>query len=125
MAATPSVLYPSAEHANVLDASLTAESTTEGVELQLTVANEGDDAVTLSFRDAQRAEFVATDDQEVWRWSDGRMFTMATGSETLEPGEDISIEAVWPDPPAGEYVVRAWLTAEDADATAEARVAVA
>lgn len=125
MAATPVVLCPSAEQVNVLDASLTAESTTEGVELQLTAGNEGDDAVTLSFRDAQRAEFVATDDQEVWRWSDGRMFTMATGSETLEPGEDVSIDATWPDPPSGEYEVRAWLTAEDADAAAEASVAVA
>ena len=108
----------------MLDASLTAETTADGVELELTVANEGDGAVTLSFRDAQRAEFVATDDGEVWRWSDGQMFAMAVGSETLAPSERASYEAVWPDAPPGEYVVRAWLTAEDADATAETTVTV-
>ena len=108
----------------MLDASLTAESTADGVELELTVTNEGDEAATLSFRDAQRAEFVATEDEEVWRWSDDRMFGMATGSETLEPGDHLTCTATWPNPSPGEYAIRAWPTSEDADATAETTVTV-
>lgn len=123
-ARTPSVLYVSNERANVLDTLLTAEPAGDAVELQLTVTNEGDDAVTLSFSDAQRAEFVASDDEEVWRWSDDRMFAMVTGRETLDPGEDVTFEATWSNPSPGEYEVRAWVTAADVDATAETDVTV-
>ena len=109
----------------MLDASLTAETTDDGVELELTVNNEGDEAVALSFRDAQRAEFVAVDDgTERWRWSDGQLFGMAVGSETLEPTERASYEATWADAPPGDYEIRAWLTATDADASAETSLVV-
>ncbi|WP_232686205.1 BsuPI-related putative proteinase inhibitor [Halobacterium zhouii] len=109
----------------MLTASLTAEPTADGVELELTVVNEGDEPVTLSFQDAQRAEFVATEEgAERWRWSDDRMFGMVTGSETLPPGDRVSYTATWPDAPSGAYEVRAWVAAPDADATAETAVTV-
>lgn len=111
----------------MLAASIDADVTADGVELALTVENTGTDPVSLSFTDAQRVDFVAErpdDGTAVWRWSDDRMFGMATGSETLAPGESATYTGTWPDPPSGSFVVRAWVTATDVDADAAQRVAV-
>ena len=105
----------------MLDATL-AVTTDEDAAFTLTVENAGSDAVSLSFRDGQRAEFVAepTDGGEaVWRWSDGRMFSMTVESEELAPGGSTTYEATWTNPPSGDYVARAWLMASDIDAEAE------
>ncbi|KXA88643.1 hypothetical protein AKJ62_04760 [candidate division MSBL1 archaeon SCGC-AAA259D14] len=57
----------------------------------ITLLNEGDVEEEIFFKSGQRYDFVIKDgDQEVWRWSEGKMFTMATGTVTLEPGEKIS-----------------------------------
>ena len=111
---------------NSLDATLTVAPMADGVSLTLTVTNAGAGSVTLSFSDGQRAEFVAADGDgvEVWRWSDGRAFSMALGSETLAPGESVAYEAEWPSPPAGEHEVTASLAARDADASATMTVVV-
>ncbi|QLG62151.1 BsuPI-related putative proteinase inhibitor [Halorarum salinum] len=104
----------------MLDSTLTVTPTPDGFDLTLAVENAGGDAVELPFSDGQRAEFVAErGDEEVWRWSDDRGFTMALGSEELAPGEAVSYDATFPSPDAGEYEVRAWLTTTDADARAE------
>lgn len=108
-----------------LDATLTVAPTADGLSLSLTVENVGADAVELSFSDGQRAEFVARDgDAVAWRWSDGRMFTMALGSETLAAGESTTYEGVWESPPAGEYEVTGSLAAHDTEATATMTVVV-
>ncbi|MFB6268467.1 MAG: BsuPI-related putative proteinase inhibitor [Halobacterium sp.] len=111
----------------MLDATLSASESDGDVDLALTVENTGDDPVTLSFRDGQRAEYVAerADGSEVWRYSDGRGFTMALGTEELAPGDTVTYEATWHDPPSGDYTVRAWVVAADADAADETAVAVA
>lgn len=109
----------------MLDATLTVEPTKSGVTLGLTVENAGDEPVELSFPDGQRAEFVAEragDGEETWRWSAGRTFAMALGHERLEPGGTATFEAAWDDPDGGEYVVRGWLVAREADADAEMEV---
>ena len=107
----------------MLDATLSVAPTPGGFDLTLSVENAGADPVTLSFRDGQRAEFVAErtgeDGGEPWRWSDDRAFAMALGTEELAPGGSIERTAIWPDPEPGEYAVRAWLTATDASASAE------
>ncbi|WP_277555612.1 BsuPI-related putative proteinase inhibitor [Halobaculum limi] len=110
-----------------LDATLTVAPTDDGLSLSLTVENAGTDAVDLSFSDGQRAEFVARDaahGEVVWRWSDGRMFTMALGSETLAAGESATYEGTWESPPAGEYEVTASLATGDTDAAATMMVVV-
>ena len=45
--------------------------------------------VRFDFTSGQRYDLVIEDRQgnEVWRWSAGRMFTMALGQETLEPAK--------------------------------------
>ncbi len=45
--------------------------------------------VRFDFTSGQRYDLIIEDRQgnEVWRWSAGRMFTMALGQETLEPAK--------------------------------------
>lgn len=114
-----------------LDATLTVAPTDAGLTLALTVENSGPDAVDLSFSDGQRAEFVVRDAEgdgadgaEIWRWSDGRMFAMALGSETVEPGATVEYEGEWTSPEPGEYEVVGSLAATDAEAAASMTVVV-
>jgi hypothetical protein len=111
----------------VLDATVTATVGDGDVDLSVTVRNAGDEPVECSFRDGQRIEAVAEreDGAEVWRYGDGRTFSMALGTETLAPGGEATFDATWRDPEPGEYRLRVWLTAADADASAETRVSVA
>jgi hypothetical protein len=125
----------------MLEASLTAANERdEGIDLALIVANEGDEPVTLRFRTGQRADFAAydaadrdegrgvpRDDPEadpVWRHGEGRLFTQALGSETLEPGASATYEGTWAEPPPGTYLIVGSLTAEAHDASAVAEVTV-
>jgi hypothetical protein len=130
----------------MLDAALTAADGDEGVDLALTVTNESDGPVTLRFRTGQRADFAAYEGADVdaldadggdphrdgivpeadpvWRHGAGQLFTQALGSETLAPDESATYAGAWRDPPTGEYLVVGWLTADDHDASATARVAV-
>lgn len=109
----------------MLESTLTASPTAGGVELAYTVENTGDEPVTLSFSDGQRAEYVAERDGEtVWQYSDGRMFAMALGSLELAPGQEETFTATWQDPPAGDYDLRAWLVADEATAEATTTVSL-
>ena len=125
----------------MLTSTLSVAPVEEGFEFTLTVTNDGDDPVELSFRSGQRFDFVVEriddtdggrtdgedgeeDGEVVWRYSDGRMFTQALGRESLEPGESRTYEATWEDPTAGEYEVRGTVTAENVDAEASMTVSV-
>lgn len=107
-----------------LDATLAA--TTDGdVQFSFSVVNEGTTAVTLTFSSGKRADIVVrtVSGEEVWRWSDGRMFTQAITRATLEPGEQIEQSYTWADPPSGTYVATGILEA-DYDLTAETELTV-
>jgi len=106
-----------------------------GIALAMTVRNAGDSPETLRFRTGQRADFAAyrtgggggtgkeggaEDDDPVWRYGTGRLFTQVLGSETLEPGESTTYEAAWEDPPPGRYRIVGEVTAEERDLTATA-----
>lgn len=80
------------------------------VEFALTVTNADTEPVELPFASGQIADFaVSADEAEVWRWSEGRMFTQVQQSETLAPGEAFTRSATWSDPSPGEYTVEASL----------------
>jgi len=84
------------------------------VEFALAVANAGTDPVELTFRSGRVADFaVSADGEPVWRWSDGRAFTQAIRTETLDPGESVTGSGRWEDPAPGEYAVAATLAAAD------------
>ena len=58
------------------------------IQITFEVFNHTPDPVRIDFTSGQRYDVVIEDDSgnEVWRWSGGRMFTMAMGQETLGPG---------------------------------------
>ncbi|WP_121822369.1 BsuPI-related putative proteinase inhibitor [Halostella salina] len=91
-----------------------------GVQFAFAVRNDGEEPVELAFPDALEADFAVLDDGEVWRFSEGRLFAQALGSETIAPGEVATYEASWDDPDPGEYAAVATLEAREQDC--EARV---
>lgn len=97
----------------------------DGVAFAFAVTNDGDEPVDLTFSDALEADFAVRDgDDEVWRFSEGRMFAQALGSETLAPDETATYEATWSDPSPGDYVAVATLEAREQDCEARAEFAV-
>lgn len=82
------------------------------VVFSLHVQNTGEGLVTLDFRSGQRADYVVfEDDTEVYRWSEGRMFTQAVGTESIEPGVSVAYRGEWSEPAPGNYTVIATLEA--------------
>ena len=102
-----------------LQSSVTATVGADRVEFEYTVENVGNDPEELQFRSGLTADFaVLDDDTEVWRASDGKMFTQALHSETLGPGDSETFPGAWEDPSPGDYTVVAELntTGDDAEA---------
>ncbi|MEF8887133.1 MAG: BsuPI-related putative proteinase inhibitor [Haloarculaceae archaeon] len=95
-----------------LDGHLDVAVGGDTVEFTFTVTNVDTEPVDLSFRSGKVADVaVYADGAEVWRWSEGRMFTQALDAETLAPGDSFRHGATWPDPQPGEYVAEATLDA--------------
>ena len=61
----------------------------EPIRITFEVFNYTPTPVRFDFTSGQRYDLIIEDRQgnEVWRWSAGRMFTMALGQETLEPAK--------------------------------------
>jgi hypothetical protein len=104
----------------VLEATLDV-SVDEVVTFSYRVRNDGEESVTLEFPTSQRVEIEVTgDDELVWRFSDGRMFSQVLGEADLPPGESVAYEGVWEGSAEGSYVAVASLAASDVDAEARA-----
>lgn len=97
-------------------------SSTMPVVMRLKACNDTDSNITLKFSTSQRYDFEVKDssDQVIWRWSDGRLFQQAEGSETFPPGCKLLAEESWnatqqggrPAPP-GSYNVTGIITFRD------------
>lgn len=95
------------------------------VTFAFTVTNTGSKPVDLQFSDACKAEFVVEDEgREVWRFTDGRMFTQMLSTERLAAGEETTYEAEWETPQTGEYTAVAELRAQDATCAARTDLTV-
>lgn len=106
----------------MLEPTLSVSPIEAGYEFVLTIKNVGETAEELSFSSGQRAEFTAQKDGDiVWRWSKGRMFTMALSTDQIASGERRSYTGAWEDPAPGEYVIvgRLEATTHDVEATIE------
>ena len=66
----------------------------EPVTWRLTVTNATDEGVTLGFASGQQGDvaLVGDDGTEVYRWSDGMMFSQALAEAPLEVGGEITFE---------------------------------
>ncbi len=108
-----------------LTSSLDATVEDGAVRFTYAVTNDGETPVELSFRSGQSFDvWVERDGDERWRYSDGRMFTQALRSETLEPGETTRYSTTWEDPASGEYEARAVLACPDRSCEATAPISV-
>ena len=95
------------------------------VEFRFSVENENTEPVELEFRSGQVADVVVYEgDEEVWRYSDGRMFTQAIQREQLSPGESFAYEMTWEDPEEGDFTAEASLAATNVDLTTTASFSV-
>lgn len=110
-----------------LEGTLAVDAGPDAVEFSLTVANAGTEPVEVTYRSGLHADvtvLAGEDEREVWRWSDGRMFTQAIETEALAPGESVRYTARWEDPSSGEYAAVANLEATDADVEERAEFTV-
>jgi hypothetical protein len=85
------------------------------VEVALEVANAADHRVELRFPAGQTHDLAILDaaGREVWRWSEGRMFTQAVQTKLLGAGEKTSYGERWTPPTSGSYTVVASLTSDN------------
>ena len=69
----------------------------DGVELALRVTNAGRKRTEINFPNGQMYDFRVVDSagREVWRWSEGRLFTQSLQNRLLDAGETLSFEERW------------------------------
>lgn len=88
----------------------------DGIELDFRVTNNAARKLELLFPTGQTHEFVVVDSMgnEVWRWSEGRMFTQAVQNKLLASSATLTLQAAWrAEVPAGRYVAIASLLSEN------------
>jgi hypothetical protein len=104
-----------------LDGHLDVVVTDDTVECVFIIQNTGTDPVELDFRTGMVADVAVSEEGvEVWRWSDGRMFTQALETETLAPGASLAREMVWEEPSPGTYTAEATLSTANVSLTEQA-----
>lgn len=107
------------------EGELAVEPGEDEVTFRYTVTNVKDEPVDLQFSDAGKADVaVLENDEEIWRFTDGRAFAMVISTEEVGPGEQREYELAWGDPEPGSYTAVAELraTTETAEARAEFEV---
>lgn len=88
----------------------------DGVQFGFRVTNTASGKVELIFPSGQTHDIVVVDSvgREVYRWSEGRMFTQAMQNRVLESNGSVSWTAAWKSVvPPGRYVAIASLLSEN------------
>ncbi len=88
----------------------------DGIEFDFRVTNNQTRKLELLFPSGQTHEFTVVDSlgREVWRWSEGRMFTQAFTNRLVEPLASVSWQGAWREEvPPGHYVAIASLLSEN------------
>ena len=68
----------------------------ESIRMELTVTNQGEVPVALSFPTGQQFDFqVVRDNRIVWSWSGDRAFTQSFTTRTLAPGKRLRFTTRW------------------------------
>jgi len=85
------------------------------VRFALHVVNEGDRKVELNFPSGMTHDIAVLDEhgKQVWRWSDGRLFTAAYQNKVLRSDDTLSFSTAWPSPGPGRYIAVARLVSEN------------
>ena len=79
------------------------------------VANDGAKKLELLFADGRTHDVVVLDSigREVWRWSEGRLFTQAVQSKVLRASDRLAFEEAWDDARPGNYTAVATLASSN------------
>ena len=88
-----------------------------GVKLDFEVTNTSDRRIELVFPGGQTHDFAVLDTtgRELWRWSEGRMFTQAIQTKLLGTGETVKYQEEWDTTlAAGKYIAVAQLSSDEA-----------
>lgn len=82
-----------------------------GVQFNFDVTNAGARKVELLFNDGRTHDIVVIDSlgREVWRWSEGRMFTQTVQSKVLRASDTLRFAESWTDAKPGSYIAVASL----------------
>jgi Intracellular proteinase inhibitor len=94
-----------------LDSRFNVTVAPRGIQFALGVTNVGKKHVELTFRSGQSYDFVVVDSvgREVWRWSNGRMFTQGVQNKQLSTGDTMRARELWTAPVPGRYTAIATL----------------
>ena len=81
------------------------------VRFSFQVTNASKKKLEVNFPDGQTHEVIVLDTlgREVWRWSDGRLFTQAMQNRVMRTSDQLQYDEVWKDPAPGTYVAVARL----------------
>lgn len=87
----------------------------EGVTFDFVVTNSGGGKVEMHFPSGQTHDVFVLDSlgREVWRWSEGRMFTQLLQNKILRGTDTLVYGERWKNAPRGEYVAVARLASEN------------
>jgi hypothetical protein len=87
----------------------------QGMNFEIELVNNQDKLREVRFASGRTHEFVVLDDQnrEVWRWSEGRLFTQALQTAQLQKGEAVRYSARWDTAAPGHYRVVASLNSDN------------
>jgi hypothetical protein len=97
------------------------------VSLTLTVSNPTSSPVDVTYASGQRYDFAVTDSTtglEVWRWSRGKGFTQAVGTETIPAGGSVTYTERWTPAKPGRYLAHGYLTSTSHRADAYASIVI-
>ncbi|MFY7920975.1 MAG: BsuPI-related putative proteinase inhibitor [Gemmatimonas sp.] len=85
------------------------------VRFAIAVANESAKRVELLFPDGRTHDFAVLDSagHEVWRWSEGRMFTQGMRNRLLDAHDSTVYDERWEPPAPGRYTLVAQLNSDN------------
>jgi len=85
------------------------------VHFALRVINEGDRKIELNFTNGMTHDFAVLDEhgKQVWRWSDGRLFTSAYQNRVLRSDDTLSFSESWKPLAPGRYTAVARLASQN------------
>jgi hypothetical protein len=87
----------------------------EDVRFAFQVANDGAKKLELLFANGLTHDVVVLDSvgREVWRWSEGRLFTQTVQSKVLRASDRLDFEEAWEDAAPGRYTAVATLASSN------------
>lgn len=87
----------------------------DGVRFAFAVTNDGARKLEVLFPDGRTHDVVVLDTlgREVWRWSDGRLFTQAVQAKVVRASDSLRFTEAWRDAQPGSYVAVATLASQN------------